>query len=43
MAGPDLDTLSGLMDEAKCFALVRVIGAKPVAAVRFALPRWRLV
>src|SRR3712207_4734242 len=23
MAGPDLDTLSGLMDEAKCFALVR--------------------
>ncbi len=23
MAGPDLDILSGLMDEAKCFALVR--------------------
>src|SRR3712207_3386701 len=23
MAGPDLDSLSGLMDEAKCFALVR--------------------
>ena len=23
MAGPDLDTLSGLMDDAKCFALVR--------------------
>ena len=23
MAAPDLDTLSGLMDEAKCFALVR--------------------
>jgi transposase-like protein len=23
VAGPDLDTLSGLMDEAKCFALVR--------------------
>ena len=23
MAGPDLDTLSGLMDEAKCFAMVR--------------------
>ena len=23
MAGPDLDTLSGLLDEAKCFALVR--------------------
>ena len=23
MAGPDLDNLSGLMDEAKCFALVR--------------------
>src|SRR3954469_94397 len=23
MAGPDLDTLSGLLDDAKCFALVR--------------------
>ena len=23
MAGPDLDKLSGLMDDAKCFALVR--------------------
>ena len=23
MAGPDLDALSGLMDDAKCFALVR--------------------